>query len=151
MKTLVSIKDHKITSSFDLDDGVYNITIHKRCNDKTYKQVKGLWATIDDISEKLYGNKSQSQEIYMQILHMAGRRTEKMIIDEDAIPELQKFVKSIAIVYRDVVNGKAKCVVDVCFEGISEMSRNEVAAVIDTCINYAIECGVEPQIGKDEE
>lgn len=149
MKTMVSIKDHKIVSDLNLDDGVYNISIHKRCDDKTYNQVKKLWATIDDISMKLYGDKSQSQLIYLQILHMAGRRTEKLIIEDDAIPALRRMVKSIAIVQRDVVNGKPMCVVDVCLEGISEMSRSEVASVIDSCIKYAIESGVDPQIERE--
>lgn len=149
MKTIVNVRDHRIVSEMNLEDGAYNISIHKMCDDKTYQQVKKLWATIDDISTRLYGDRSQAQQIYMQILHMAGKRTEKLIVDEDALPVLSRHVKSLAVVYRDVVNGVPKCLVDVCLEGISEMSRKEVSAVIDSCINYAIECGVDPQIERE--
>ena len=68
MKTYVSIKDHKITSDLNLEDGTYTIVINKKCDNKTLDQVKKLWATINDISVKLYGNKSESDNIYTQIV-----------------------------------------------------------------------------------
>lgn len=150
MKTIVNVKDKQVISVLNLEDGTYNISINKRCDDKTVKQVKGLWATIDDISEKLYGDKSRSEGIYHQILHMAGQRTEKVIIEELALDDFKKVVKSIDVVSREVVNGKPMCVCDVCLVGVSEMSRREVIQVIDSCVRYALECGVEPQIGKEE-
>lgn len=150
MKTIVNIKDKQCISVLNLEDGTYNISINKRCDDKTVKQIKGLWATIDDISEKLYGDRSGADLIYHQILHMAGQRTEKMVIEEIALNDFRKVVKSIEVKSREVVNGKPMCVCDVCLVGVSEMSKKEVTQVIDSCVRYALECGVDPQIGKDE-
>ena len=150
MKTYVSIKDHKITSDLNLEDGTYTIVINKKCDNKTLDQVKKLWATINDISVKLYGNKSESDNIYTQILHMAGVRTHMLVLDDRALADLRDYTKHIYVKERSVVNGRPMALVEVCFSGISEMTRKEVSEVIDCCIRYADEVGVEPYLEREE-
>ena len=89
MKFTVEIKDCRLLTPLKLSDGVYEIDVRKKGEAKTYEQVKKLWATIDDISKEQYGDVSQSMNIYMQILHTAGVRTEKLLIPAGAVGDMK--------------------------------------------------------------
>lgn len=151
MRSQLTIKDKKVMSSLNLPDGTYNVSISKKCDDKTLEQVRKLWATIGDISIKLYGNTSEKDEIYLQILQMAGQRTYEVTMLEEAIEDFKKCkdVKCIAVKSREVVGHKLYALCDVCMTGISDMDKKEVSKVIEACLRYADEVGVIPQIERD--
>lgn len=149
MKFTAEIKDCRLLTPLKLSDGVYEIDVRKKGEAKTYEQVKKLWATIDDISREQYGDVSQSMNIYMQILHTAGVRTEKLLIPAGAVGDMKKKTKSMHIIAYEKYNNEPYAVVDVCFAGISEMSKVEVAAVIDTAIRWANELGIETELERE--
>ena len=148
MKSTITIKDKKVTSNLDLEDGVYAISITKKGDEKSLEQVKKLWATCSDIAEALYGLKSEKDKVYMQILKMAGVRTYKLVLEENALETFMnnRNVKCVSVLSREVVNHRPMALVEVCMTGISEMDKKEVSRVIEECCRYAVECGIEPQV-----
>ena len=122
------------------------MSIRPQGESKTYEQVKKLWATIDDISRVEYGDISQSVHIYILLLQMAGVRTDKVLIPEVAVNDLKKKARAVEIVSREVIDHQPYAVVNVCFAGISEMSKSEVASVIDCAIRWASELGIETEL-----
>lgn len=150
MAYTAEIKDRCVINQFNLKDGVYEVNFKPKGKIKTYEQTKKLWATIDDISRAENGDISQSMNIYMNILKMAGVRTDKVLIPEVAIKDLKKKVKALEIVSKETVNHQPYCVVNVCLTGISEMTKSEVAQVIDVAIRWASELGIETELERTE-
>lgn len=146
MKLNAIIKDGYITNQYNLSDGAYEMTLKKRGDSKTYEQVKKLWATIDDISRAENGDISQSMSIYLKILQMAGVRTDKVLIPYDAVNSLKKKVKSLEIVSRETINHQDYALVNLCLSGISDMTKYEVANVIEVAIRWASELGIETDL-----
>lgn len=146
MKLNAIIKDQKIETLISMPDGVYELNIREKGDAKTYEQVKKLWATIDDISRSEYGDISQSSNIYLQILDMAGVRTDKIWIPSEAIKDFKKKVRALSIVATDVVNHVDYSLVNVCLSGISDMNKKEVANVIECAIKWASELGIDTEL-----
>lgn len=146
MKCICELKNGKVQSSFNLHDGVYELTIKEKDKSRTYEQIKKLWATIDDISRADYGDTSESQNIYFQILQMSGIETEKIILPEKALEPFRKKVKTLNVIGYEVVNHQPMVLVNACMKGISEMSKKELASVIETTIRYANEKGIQTEI-----
>lgn len=149
MKLNAIIKEKRITNLFDLEDGIYALDIKKKGDSKTYEQTKKLWATIDDISRKEYGDITQSNNIYLQILKMSGIRTDKVLIPEVAIQDLKKKTKALDIVSKENINHVPYVVVNVCFMGISDMSKKEVSQVIETAVRWASELGIDTDLKEE--
>lgn len=146
MRLHAVIKDCRIQNTFNLNDGVYSVDIRPISSARSYEQIKKLWATIDDISREEYGDISQSNNIYLQILQMAGIRTDRILIPEIAIDDLKKKAKAVNVVSRETVNHQPYALVNVCFTGISEMTKAEVSEVIETAIRWASELGIETEL-----
>lgn len=143
MKCTAIIKDRHIISEIDMADGVYDIDIKEKDKSRTYEQIKKLWAMIDDISRHEYGDVSQSELIYFQILQMSGIETNKIIIHESAVNDLRKKVRSLRIVSRETISHQPYAVCQVCLKGISEMSKTELSKVIETAVRWCGELGIE--------
>jgi len=148
MRSQVVIKDNKVTSTLNLPDGTYNINISKISDDKTLDQVRKLWATIGDISTNLYGNTSEKDNIYLQILKMAGQRTYQLTMEEDVLDAFikNKSIKCLSVKSREVVHHKVYVLCEVVMTGISEMDRKEVSKVIDVACRWCDELGIIPQV-----
>ena len=151
LKTIIKIKDKKVTSTLNLEDGTYNISLTKVSDDKTLEQTRKLWATCSDISEKIYGTKANKDIIYLQVLRMAGQRTYRLTIAEELLDDFkkQKGVKCVSVLSREVINHRAIAYIEACMVGISEMTKKEVSKVIESCVHYADEVGVVPQIKEE--
>lgn len=149
MKLNAIIQNQRVTNRFDLPDGVYDLDIKPKGESKTWEQTKKLWATIDDISRHEYGDTSQSINIYLQILRLAGIRTDRVIIPEVAVKDLKRKAKALDVISREVINHQPFAVCNVCFTGISEMSKKEVSDVIECAIRYASEIGIETELEND--
>lgn len=150
MKLNAIIKENRIINRFDLEDGIYALDIKHKGDSKTLEQTRKLWATIDDISRAEYGDISQSNGIYLQILKMSGIRTDKILINEEALEDLKKKTKALSIVSKETINHMPYVVVNVCFMGISEMSKQEVSQVIETAIKWASELGIDTELIEGE-
>lgn len=146
MKLNAIIKDQRIETLISMPDGVYELNIREKGDAKTYEQVKKLWATIDDISRSEYGDISQSSNIYLQILDMAGVRTDKLLIPKEAIKDLKKKVRALSVVSEEMINHIPYSLVNVCLSGISDMSKKEVANVIECAIKWASELGIDTEL-----
>ena len=150
MRSNAVIKNCRIQNTFNLNDGVYSVDIRPISSARSYEQIKKLWATIDDISREEYGDISQSNNIYLQILQMAGIRTDRILIPEIAIDDLKKKAKAVNVVSRETVNHQPYALVNVCFTGISEMTKAEVSEVIETAIRWASELGIETELERTD-
>ena len=146
MKSNVWIKNGKIDSTFNLTDGYYEINIREKDTSRTYEQIKLLWATINDTSRADYGDISESENIYFQILQMAGIRTDEIILPEEALEDFKKRVRTLRVIGREVINHQPMVLVNVCMCGISEMSKKELSQVIETTIRYANEKGITTEL-----
>lgn len=142
MKSLLKVKDNKIISDINLPDGTYEADIKKKDKSHTIEQIKKLWATIDEISKAQCGNTSMSEQIYFQILSMSGVETTKFAIDERALDDLRKKVRTLVVIGKEIVNHKPYAIVNVCLKGVSEMSKSQVSKIIETTIQYGSELGI---------
>ena len=149
MKLNAIIKNQRIETLISMPDGVYELNIREKGDVKTYEQVKKLWATIDDISRFEYGDISQSSNIYLQILDMAGVRTDKLLIPKEAINDLKKKVRALSVVSEEMINHIPYAMVNVCLSGISDMSKKEVANVIECAIRWASELGIDTDLERN--
>ena len=147
MKLNVAIRNNQVKTPINVPDGLYEVSIKQKGDSKTYEQVKKLWATIDDISRDQFGDVSQSNNIYLQILDMAGVRTDKWLIPKEAVKDLKKKVKALNIVSEEKIDGIEYTIVNLCLTGISDMSKMEVANVIEVAIRWASELGIETELG----
>jgi len=150
MRSNAIIKEGQILNTFNLNDGVYHIDIRPVSSARSYEQIKKLWATIDDISREEYGDISQSNSIYLKILQMSGIRTDRILIPEIAVDDLKKKAKALEIVSRETINHQPYALVNVCFAGISEMTKVEVSSVIETAIRWASELGIDTELERNE-
>lgn len=146
MRLNAVVKDNRIQDLLNLNDGVYTLDIRPIGKARSYEQIKKLWATIDDISREEYGDISQSNNIYLQILSMSGIRTDKILIPEVAVEDLKKKAKAVNVISKETINHQPYCLVNVCFTGISEMTKSEVAQVIETAIKWASELGIVTEL-----
>lgn len=150
MRSNVNIKEGYITSKINLPDGMYEIDVREKEMSKSYEQVKKLWATIDDISKHEYGDTSESKHIYFQILNMAGIDTAKLLVPEKALPYLQKKFRATDVISHEVINHTPHAIVNVCYKGLSEMSKREASSVIETAIKWCNEIGINTDLNGGE-
>lgn len=146
MEFVGTLKDKKLTSVINLPDGVYEIKIKEKDKSRSYEQIKKCWACIDEISKHEYGDTSQSENIYFQILDMAGVKTEKIILPVSAIEPFRKKVRTLRVISQEVINHVPMAIVNVCMKGLSEMSKQEASQIIETIIKYANEIGINAEL-----
>lgn len=143
MKYYLEIKDNKVANNINLPNGTYDCEIKIKDKSHTIEQIKKLWATIDDISKAQYGNTSMSEEIYFQILSISGVETTKFAIREEAVKDLRKKVRTLVVIGNEVINHIPYSIVNVCFKGVSEMSKSQLSKIIETTIKYGSELGLD--------
>lgn len=146
MKTLIKVEDNRIVSDIGLDNGVYEVRIKEKDVTHSYEQIKKLWATIDDISRAEYGDVSESETIYFQILNMAGVTTYKYLVPTASVNQLRKKVRALKEISHETIDHQAYSMVNICLKGVSEMSKKEVSQVIETTIRWATELGVQTEL-----
>ncbi len=124
-----------------LKTGRYNLIIEDIQKAKTEAQNRYLWALIGEIGKKINGSRAEDEEIYAQILDMAGAKVEYLAAKKGTEDRLRAFFRVIKIV-DDWKKGAADMVTVKCYYGTSTMNREEVSKVIDTALSYAEKCGV---------
>lgn len=146
MELNVLLKDKKILSEINLPNGVYELKIKEKDKSRTYEQIKKVWATISEISIHEYGDTSQKENIYFQLLEMSGIKTEMIIIPLSAVEDFRKKVRTLKVVSNEIVNHKPVALVNICLKGLSEFSKKEACAFIESITRYASELGIESEV-----
>lgn len=151
MKIIADIKSMgntlmiQTTQQVDLKDGKYQVEIKDIKNKRSLDQNAMLWGIICDISKKLYGDLSEKDSIYLQLLEMAGAKYTILTLLEEAFND--KALDSFGIRnYREIAretkpNGKVFVSV-IAFYGSSTFNTKEMANLIDATIKYATNVGV---------
>ena len=81
---------------------------------------------------------------------MSGIRTDRILIPEVAVKDLKKKAKALNVMSKETINHQPYCLVNVCFAGISEMTKAEVSQVIETAIRWASELGIETELERTD-
>lgn len=132
----------KTDRPFNLEDGVYNVTLKEKKEDRTLRQNRYLWALIGEICKKENGDLRNEEEVYCTLLQMAGAKYETIIIPEEAVERFRGLYRDIKVIGRQVVNHRSFAVLHV-FYGSSKMNTKEMNELLDTAIRYANELGID--------
>lgn len=148
-------EDGRVTISFEcgwkgkraieaLKPGNYELDIKQHRNNRTLAQNRYLWELIGQIAMKENGNKSDTEEIYMQLLESAGAKCEFFEIAEEAVNRFAQLadIKFLRIVQRRFRNG-THTVMCKCFYGSSKMDTKEMGILIDKTIERAEFDGID--------
>ena len=125
-------------------DKEYEITVREYKDNRSKRQNDKLWAIINDICMKQDGNLRNADDLYLQLLEMAGAKHLIVSIPYEARKDLLKVVRSIKTL--DVFTEDGVTYATVClFYGSSSMNTKEMGNLIETAINYAYELGVDTE------
>lgn len=142
MKTFLEVQDNRVINTIALADGKYDVEIKTKDKSHTIEQIKLLWATIDEISKAQCGNTSMSEDIYFQILQTSGVATQKLAIREDCLKDFKKKVRTLKLIGNEVIDHQPYVIVNACFKGVSEFTKQELSKAIETTIMLASEFGI---------
>lgn len=123
----------------------YEVSITELKDRRTKAQNRLLWELIGEIDIELNGSRSADEEIYMQILDMAGAKVEYIAVRKDMAEGIRKALENSFRFVKEVDDWKkndAEMVTLKCYYGSSKMDKDEMARVIDTTMTYAEECGI---------
>lgn len=124
-----------------LKDGEYEVNLREVGDNHSDEQRRMLWGVIMDISKALYGDASEKDNIYLQLLEMSGARYELLTLKIDAFE--QGALDMFGIRNYRKIKEKNGFVSVIAFYGLSNMNKKETSQLIDTTIRYASEVGVE--------
>lgn len=132
-----------------LKSGNYEIDIKERKNNRSLAQNRYMWELIGQIAMKENGNKSDTEDIYMQLLEQAGAKCEFFEITEEAVDRFAELadIKFLKIVQRRIRNG-IHTVMCKCFYGSSKMDTQEMSILIDKTIERAEADGIDTDAWK---
>lgn len=137
-----------------LPDGIYNIEMSEYGKNRSNRQNNMLWGLISEISKKLYGDLSEKDTIYRQLLEMSGAKYTIVTLPQEDFDDgaLTKFgIRAYREIARET-NSKGKTFVSaIIFYGSSTFTTKEMNQLIETTIRYASECGIDVDKGFWEE
>ena len=127
-----------VSSAFPAE---YEVEMNRKTKDRTLQQNALLWKIIGDINYAENGSKKTEDDvvIYKNILRMAGVGTTTVMIDKNAVGELEKFYRLV-----EVIDQTGECCICKCYMGTSQMDSIQMSAVIDTALSYAESIGLDP-------
>ena len=133
----------RTTQRINLQDGKYDVEIREIGSKRSLDQNAMLWGVISEISKKLYGDISEKENIYLQLLAMSGAKyefikVEKRVLEEKALEKLG--IRNYKVVKE---NEEENSVILMVFYGSSTFNTKEMNQLIETTLNYASNCGVD--------
>lgn len=135
--------DYRYLSFFEaLKNKVYSIEIKNVSNKRSLQSNSYLWALISQICKVQDGNIANVNNLYIQLLEMAGVRVEYAMILEEAYDFFKEQLKYCKIVNRQVIRNKSYVQV-ASFAGSSSFTQQEMNDLIDTTLRYAAEVGID--------
>lgn len=127
---------------FDLADGEYMITIEPKKRKRSLDQNAYFWKLIGEISKKENGTLSDVENIYINLLEMAGAKYVGMIIKHEALEDFRKQMRHVKVIKQQTVKNVLYDTI-YAFYGSSTFSTDEMSQLIDVTLRYAEEVGVE--------
>lgn len=132
-----------------LDKSDYLLTIEKPKKKRSQNQNAMLWALVGEIGMQINGSRTDDEDIYCQIIEMAGAKAEYYECVPQAVDTLKKVFRVVKVVqYRENENG-VQLAVCKCYAGTSVMSTAEMSAVIDAALSYAEDVGIDSEYWKN--
>jgi len=133
------------TQPIELNDGRYDVDIREIRSKRSLDQNAMLWGIICEISKSQYGDLSEKENIYLQLLEMAGAKYTILTLSKEAYEDKALDAYGIRN-YREVGRGfnpdGKEFVSVIAFYGSSTMNTKEMTQLIDATIRYATNCGV---------
>lgn len=126
-----------ISAVSTLENKSYDVEVTEHEKHSTNAQKALLWSLIGEIDMEINGSRAEDEDLYCQILEMAGAKIEYVECTKDMLPYIRKSVRALQIVEHDGDTLTCKCVV-----GVSKMSTKQMQKVIDTAITYAENVGI---------
>lgn len=132
-----------------LKQGDYVLSIEKVKNARSLQQNAYLWELIGQIDLKENGNRTNTEQIYLNILTKAGAKVEFLQGLPEVKPLLEQFFRVVKEVDRRTNDKGVETVVYQCYIGTSKMNTEEMARVIDVAIEYASQLGIDSEYWKE--
>lgn len=135
--------DYRYLSFFEaLKNKTYSIEIKNVSNKRSLQSNSYLWALMSEICKVQDGNIANVNNLYIQLLEMAGVRVEYATILEEAYDFFKDQLKYCKIVNRQMIRNKPYVQV-ATFAGSSTFTQKEMNDLIDVTLRYAAEVGIE--------
>ncbi len=141
-----------LESAMGLKDITYEVTINKPHSQRSLHQNALLWKLIGEINKTINGTRKteDDEEIYCQILEMAGADVQYMQVVYDGLELLRRAFRVVRVVeYRQGKNNALMAIVKV-YKGTSIMSKDEMCDVIEQALVYANAVGIDTETWKGE-
>lgn len=122
----------------NVEDGKYSIEITDYKKNRSLNQNALLWKIINAISKKENGSYAGAEDIYLNLLEMAGAKCEYLLVSNEAVEGLKSLYRDIRVVKED----KGKSIVK-AYYGSSKMNTQEMSELIKVAEDYAIEVGLD--------
>lgn len=145
VEVLIEMPGYNMATIEELDkEKMYAIDITDINKKRSLNQNNKLWALITDICKKEDGNASDKENKYLNLLEMAGIKTNILSIEKVAIEDFKRYSKARKINVLDEfksVTGKENAVIEVIY-GSSTFNTAEMSQLINAALTYADEIGL---------
>ena len=133
---LDSLRDQVQAEGLDKEKS-YTISINKVKSKRSLEQNRLLWALIGEIDQAISGRYADPWGIYIELLELAGAKSEVIIAPIAAERELKKSLRVVKLLryagdYKGIEMGEFRV-----FYGSSTFNTKEMTQLIDTALNYA--------------
>lgn len=132
-----------------LEQGEYVLTIEKPKKKRSLNQNAMLWALVGEIDMQINGNRTDDEDLYCQIIEMAGATAEYYECIPQAVDTLKKVFRVVKVVQYMENDIGVQLAVCKCYPGTSVMSTAEMSAVIDAALSYAEDVGIDSKYWKN--
>lgn len=124
------------------------VEIKKKQKSRSLLQNSYLWALIGEIAKFENGDLQDEDDIYKNLIKMAGVRTDTLIIKTDAVEQFTSNFRAYEKLNEEVIKGESWSTIRV-FYGSSQFDTKEMTDLIDTTLKYAAELGIETEYWED--
>ena len=139
-----------VKSVSEIAQGNYLVDMKKPRNERSLSQNALMWELIGQIDIKENGRRTKhdDEQIYINVLKMAGVKFYSVELDKGAVDRFKELTadtfRAYEIVreYVDWVNGGDTVLIH-CFIGSSRMDTKEMSKVIDATLEYAKQVGID--------
>lgn len=132
----------------NLDDGSYDIDFKEISKKRSLQQNAYLWALIGEIAKKENGDIKEKDEIYCNLLKMAGAKYDVVMVRADAYGRFKANWRDVKKI-KEVVNNHTVWYVVEAYYGSSQFNTNEMSQLIETTLKYAAEIGIQTDYWKE--
>ena len=126
---------------FGLDDGEYMVSIEPKKKKRSLDQNRYFWKLVGEIAKKENGDLRDTDNLYTNLLQMAGAKYEALIIKHEALERFRSLVRHVKVIKQQTINHEVYDTIW-AFYGSSTFDTKEMSDLIETTLKYAEEVGV---------